>query len=108
MSAVAARPDRCGHGTGSKPLAKTTSSGPLDAGTSVATSYEAGEPLCATCNVAEPATGADVVVIEYEYSVPQSSVPPSGAVQVTAPSAVLSAHKPVVSRVPLLKVVAPI
>ena len=84
------------------------SSGPDGAGTSVATSYEAGVPSSATCSVAVPATGAELEMIEYEYIVPQSSVPPAGAVQVTTPSETLSFQASVVSSVPLLKVVAPI
>ena len=72
-----------GHGTNSNPSANTMSSGAVGAGTSVATSYDSGVPACAMCIVTEPATGAEVDVIEYEYIVPQSSVPPSGAVQTT-------------------------
>src|SRR3954468_6090649 len=96
------------HGVASNPSVKTVSSGPDAAGTSVATSYEAGVPSCATCNVAVPATGAELETTEYEYIVPQSSVPPVGAVHVTEPFAFDAVHALAPSTVPLRKVAAPI
>src|SRR5687768_8664341 len=90
------------HGAASNPSSKITSSTRVACGTRVATSYAAGVPSCATCSTDPPSTGGAATVIENEYSVPQSSVAPSGAVQVTWSPVVSSVHAPALSNVPLL------
>src|SRR5690606_4089406 len=99
---------RGAQGAASKPSSKITSLAMIASGTRVATSNAAGAPACATRSADAPSTGGAATVIENEYSVPQSRLAPSGAVQVTRSPLVSRVQASALSKVPLLNLDATI